>query len=303
MPYSDEVGRPDLIPVVTDYLKTSFAYWFNTSATTLAAYETTWGGVVNKAGATNAWVDFGNGYYNDHHFHYGYFLAVAATIARYDGDWLNTHRDYINWFARDIINASPDDPYFPITRCRDWFAGHSWASGIANGAGSRDQESTGEAVNGYYGALLWASVTLSQDYVNYARLLLATEIQGAKTYWHMYPSYSASDPLNPYPEQGLRELITIGNVEDWQAGAWLFWGNQKVQIAAIQQLPVTPISEVLYDTEWVENMWAYTMDELLNSTYTDDWKSVIVAAYSNAKPHVAAEWSANMTDWGMAFLP
>lgn len=31
---------------------------------------------------------------------------------------------------------------------------------------------------------------------------------------------------------------------DWQAGAWLFWGSQKVQIAAIQMLPVIPVNEV-----------------------------------------------------------
>jgi endo-1,3(4)-beta-glucanase len=147
---------------------------------------------------------------------------------------------------RDIINPSPDDPYFPITRCRDWFAGHSWASGIANGAGSRDQESTGEAVNGYYGAMLWASVALSQDYVNYANLMMMTEIQGAQTYWHLYPSNNSSgDELyNPYPESDVRALITIGNVEDWQSGAWLFWGIQEVEIAAIQELPVQLISEV-----------------------------------------------------------
>jgi len=55
---------------------------FSSSSSTLPAYETTWGGIINKAGANNANVDFGNGYYNDHHFHYGYFLAGAATIAK-----------------------------------------------------------------------------------------------------------------------------------------------------------------------------------------------------------------------------
>jgi len=144
----------------------------------------------------------------------------------------------------DIINPSPRDPYFPITRCRDWFAGHSWASGIANGAGSRDQESSGEAINGYYGALLWASVALSQDYVNFAKLLLATEQQAAQVYWHLYPEQSATGRDNPYPEQDMRELVTMGNVMDWQSGAWLFWGNQRVQIAAIQILPLIPANEV-----------------------------------------------------------
>jgi endo-1,3(4)-beta-glucanase len=92
----------------------------------------------------------------DHHFHYGYFLSIAAIISKFNHAWMIEHQDYINWFARDIVNPSPNDPWFPVTRCRDWFAGHSWASGIANGAGSRDEESSGEAINAYYGALLWA---------------------------------------------------------------------------------------------------------------------------------------------------
>lgn len=36
----------------------------------------------------------------------------------------------------------------------------------------------------------------------------------------------------------------MGNVEDWQSGAWLFWGAEKSEIAAIQILPVTPVNEV-----------------------------------------------------------
>ncbi len=42
----------------------------------------------------------------------------------------------------------------------------------------------------------------------------------------------------------MRSLITMGNVENWQSGAWLFWGNQKSEIAAIQILPITPVNEV-----------------------------------------------------------
>ncbi|KAJ9143316.1 Glycoside hydrolase family 81 protein [Pleurostoma richardsiae] len=295
---AENLGRSDLITPVIDYLETSFNYWFESSSPTVPAYETAWGGVIDKAGATDANVDFGNGYYNDHHFHYGYFLTVAAVIGKFDGTWLSEHKDYINWFARDIINPSPQDPYFPITRCRDWFAGHSWASGIANGAGSRDQESSGEAVNAYYGALLWASTTLSQDYVNYAKLLIATEQQASQLYWHLYPEQSSTDRDNPYPEPEVRDLITIGNVEDWQSGAWLFWGAEKSEIAAIQILPLIPVNEVLYDTQWVQNVWSYTMPELVDPTIGDEWKCVIIAAYSNANPQVAAAWSANITDWG-----
>lgn len=95
------------------------------------------------------------------------------------------------------------------------------ASGVANGAGSRDQESIGEAVNGYYGSMLWAQVTGNTDAYNFARLLLATEQHGAQVYWHLYPSQSSNDRDQPYPEDAVRALITMGNVEDSQSGAWL----------------------------------------------------------------------------------
>lgn len=99
-------------------------------------------------------------------------------------------------------------------------------------------------MNGYYGALLWASVALSQDYVNYAKLLMATEQQAGQVYWHLYPQAGQADRDNPYPEPEVRSLVTMGNIQDWQSGAWLFWGSQKSQIAAIQILPVTPVNEV-----------------------------------------------------------
>ena len=112
------------------------------------------------------------------------------------------------------------------------------ASGIANGAGSRDQESVGEAVNAYYGATLWAIVIGDTDIKNYARLLLASEQHAAQvslrrmfmvnqlmimdqTYWHMYPEANSTGRDQPYPDPDVRSLVTIGNVQDWQSGAWL----------------------------------------------------------------------------------
>jgi endo-1,3(4)-beta-glucanase len=174
--------------------------------------------------------------------------------------------------ARDIGNPSPSDPYYTVTRHMDWFAGHSWASGIANGAGSRDQESTGEAINGYYGLLMFAEAIKNQQLIDYARMLLAIEQMGAQTYWHLYPSVTTD---TPYPEQGFRNLITVGNVEDWQTGAWLFWGAQRTEIAAIQMLPVTPIGEVTYDKAWIQGVMPYCQGELDDPTIGDAFKSGI----------------------------
>lgn len=122
--------------------------------------------------------------------------------------------------ARDIANPSPLDPHYTVTRHMDWFSGHSWASGIANGAGPRDQESSGEAINGYYGLLLFASVTQNAKLVDYARFILALEVSGAREYWHLYPRVNDDD--TPYPEQAFRELVTVGNVQDTQASSICF---------------------------------------------------------------------------------
>ena len=35
--------------------------------------------------------DFGAGLYNDHHFHWGYFIYAAAAIGRKNSAWLTEH--------------------------------------------------------------------------------------------------------------------------------------------------------------------------------------------------------------------
>jgi endo-1,3(4)-beta-glucanase len=45
-------------------------------------YDTTHGGIITKDGLEDFGADFGNGIYNDHHFHYGYHIYAAATIGK-----------------------------------------------------------------------------------------------------------------------------------------------------------------------------------------------------------------------------
>lgn len=45
------------------------------------------------------------------------------------------------------------------------------------------------------------------------------------------------------------------------------------------------------------------MPELVDPAIGDEWKAVIINAYSNAHPQVAAEWSAKLTAWGMFSPP
>lgn len=64
---------------------------------------------------------------------------------------------------------------------------------------------------------MYAIVTKQPQLERFARLLISIEQTGSKTYWHLYPSHSETDRDEPYPEPGIRKLVTIGNIQDVQA--------------------------------------------------------------------------------------
>lgn len=77
-------------------------------------------------------MNFGAGFYNDHHFHFGYHIYAAAVLSHFLPSW---GRDSVNLervllLVRDIANPSDKDPFFPTFRHKDWYLGFSWASGI-----------------------------------------------------------------------------------------------------------------------------------------------------------------------------
>ena len=131
------------------------------------------------------------GRYNDHHFHYGYFLYAAAVVAKLDTSSSNgyfaegsSRLAALECILRDIANpgmqgfassgtptgsasASPldDGPlaaFFPVARHKDFYDGHSWASGLFPMANGKSQESVSEAVNAYYSVHL-LGVALGDD--------------------------------------------------------------------------------------------------------------------------------------------
>jgi hypothetical protein len=67
--------------------------------------------------------------------------------------WLSLAYDIANPLAKGEQGASgPASPHFPLARHKDFYDGHSWASGLFDQANSKSQESVSEATNAYYGA-------------------------------------------------------------------------------------------------------------------------------------------------------
>lgn len=65
-------------------------------------------------------LNFGQGYYNDHHFHFGYHIYAAAILSEFDRDWGRTHFEEVLLLIRDIANPSVKDEFFPVFRQKDW---------------------------------------------------------------------------------------------------------------------------------------------------------------------------------------
>ena len=55
-----------------------------------------------------------NAFYNDIHFHYGYFIYAAAVGAHFDPSWGRTIFEPILLLIRCIANPSEDDPHFSM---------------------------------------------------------------------------------------------------------------------------------------------------------------------------------------------
>jgi endoglucanase Acf2 len=96
-------------------------------------------------------------WYNDLHFHYGYHIYGAAVVANFDPEWGKQMFERVLLLVRNIANPTDDDDVFPAFRHKDWYQGHSWASGIVSPVflNGRNQESSSEAIAAYESVTLW----------------------------------------------------------------------------------------------------------------------------------------------------
>ena len=237
-------------------------------------YDASLGGILSKEGMKDPYSDFGNGRYNDHHFHYGYVLYAAALLGRRNPQFISQYGHHIDAIFFDVtyntadIIGKKDQAHFPFARHKSWFDGHSFASGLFSFADGKSQESSSEATNCYYGAYLWAKVRWGNTadgtkLVNFARLLLATEMTGAKTYWHMVPSISSSssgarrlsnsttvvNTWRPPPayDSIFAQNYMVGNLGMTDATCTTWFGTENIYVHLINFMPVTAITTELFD--------------------------------------------------------
>lgn len=275
----DRYGEDTLASTIRGTMKTSINAWFSGTNSNPLLYESTWGGICSTNGLADSSADFGNGWYNDHDFHYGYFIYAAACIAKEDATWLASYKDLVNDLLRDYANPSADDPYFTPFRNKDFFDFHSWSGGLFAFGDGNNQESTSEAINSYYGMYLWG-VANDDNYIkNVGRLLLAMEIRAAKKYWHITNADDIYD--SPF---SLTKVVGILWATKVDYATW--FGANVEYIHCIQMIPILPINEEYMTSDWITEEYPIVATALTREdpVLDDGWEGFIIAAQAVIDP-------------------
>jgi endo-1,3(4)-beta-glucanase len=254
-------------------------------------YDGVWGGVVSSGTylTNNSGLDFGNTYYNDHHFHYGYFVYAAAVIAYLDPTWLvnGTNKAWIDSLVRDYANPIEGDPYFPFSRNFDWYHGHSWAAGLFASADGKNQESSSEDTMASYALKMWGRISGDSAMEARGNLMLAVQRRSLADYY-LYTSDNTVEPAE-----------FIGN----KAGGILFenkidhttyFGANVEYIEGIHMIPLMPFSTYTRQAEFVREEWDTYFEDSI-STIPGGWRGILEANYAIIDPQASYDFFSNAT--------
>ncbi|CAI9780720.1 unnamed protein product [Fraxinus pennsylvanica] len=273
---AEEVSHLEVVPAIRKFLKDMIEPWMDgTFGANGFLYDSKWGGIVTKQGSVDSRADFGFGIYNDHHYHLGYFIYGIAVLAKIDVAWGRKYKPQAYSLLADFMNLSTrEDSKYPRLRCFDLWKLHSWAGGLTEFADGRNQENTGEAVNGYYSAALMGLAYGDSHLLSVGSALSALEIQAAKTWWHL------REEDNVYGEEFTKENRVLGIL--WtnkrNSGLWFAPADWRECRLGIQLLPILPISEILFsDVHFVRQLVSWTLPALARKGVGEGWKGFVHA--------------------------
>ena len=220
---SEQLGQTETSTRLKSLLNEAFSKRLDS---TYFYYDTSLKGVSAQSKA------FGSEDFNDHHFHYGYFIYAASILGKYDKDFLKISEKKVNLLVADIASYSLTAD-FPVERNYDPYAGHSWAAGLSPFADGNNQESSSEAINAWNGVALWADLTGNTQLSDRSRWMLSNEAATAKAAWRTVDTSATylkkyTSPLTSLSFGGKRTYATFFSDE----------ANTKL---AIQLIPMSPM--------------------------------------------------------------
>ncbi|KAI0477775.1 glycoside hydrolase family 81 protein [Xylariaceae sp. FL0804] len=282
---NDLLKNPTMAQTGLNNLKTAFALFATNKQQYPLYHETAWGGLVSSASyATgNDGADFGNTYYNDHHFHYGYFIFAAAVIGRLDPSWLTpANVDFVNSLARDISNPSTNDKYFPVSRMFDWYHGHSWAHGLYETLDGKDQESSSEDAMHAYALKMWGKTNKDANMEARGNLMLSIMSRSLNDYY----LYQSANNVQPKNFVGNR---VAGILFENKCDHTTYFGNNIEYIQGIHMLPLLPFVKLTRPADFVSQEWAAFFNNGRAANVVGGWKGILYGNLATVDP--ASAWT------------
>lgn len=247
---NDLLDQRELAATALNKLKDAFATFASNKQVFPLYYDTDWKGIVSSASYVtgDAGVDFGNSYYNDHHFHYGYFIHAAAIIGYLDSEWAQANKDYVNTLVRDVANPSSLDQYFPVSRSFDYYAGHSWAKGLFETGDGKDEESTSEDAMFAYALKMWGRTIGDESMERRGDLMLSIVSRAIQTYFLM----DSDNKVQPARFIGNK---ATGILFENKCDHVTYFGANIEYIQGIQMVPALPFSTLTRTKKFVTEEW------------------------------------------------
>lgn len=232
VPIADQLGETALRDSLLGILKTDLGEWFTATgkSSKLFVYDSAWGSLTGYPASYGSSDEL-----NDHHFHYGYFLMAAATVARFDRDWASdaNYGRMVDLLARDAANPRHGDAHLPFLRSFDPYEGHTWASGHASFGSGNNNESSSESINFSVGLAQWGMATGNDSLRDVGLWMAATESRAVEQYWW---DVDGNNFPRSFPSRAVG--MVWGN-----GGAHATWfSGEPESIHGINVLPFTPSS-------------------------------------------------------------
>lgn len=229
------LGADGEAKTIKDKLVTELALWTDPQGCAQRqercfVYDPAVHGVVGLAAS------FGSEQFNDHHFHYGYFLYAAAIAADGDPALVTQFTPVMTLLAADLASGTTTKT-FPARRGFDPYSGHSWASGFAPFADGNNQESSSEAVAAWNGLALWAKAAGDAPLQREAGWLLSSAAASALSRWVDFDT--TAKPYAGY-DRGVVGIVWDGKLD---YGTW--FSAEPAAILGIQLIPMSPVSGYL----------------------------------------------------------
>ncbi|CAJ1368400.1 unnamed protein product [Effrenium voratum] len=236
-------------------------------------YDHWWGGAASREGFSDKGcrtADFGNACYNDHHYHFSYFVVSAAALVKLQPEMAADAGfvSFVDTLIRDTTNPSSQDGYFPVFRSFDWFDLHSWSRGVIPSADGKDQESTSEELNLLYGIRLWGMVLQRTGLRDLGTTMLALCAATIREFFLM-----KSDNEHHPADFAANHATGIFFQNKVDYATWFGWRYEFIH--GIQMLPVTPALLLTRTQEFCRQEWDNVLSRLPLSL-TDPWTSLLL---------------------------